>query len=257
MATLKFKDPETGEVRKTWAPTVDAYSKTQTDSLLANKVPTTRKINGKALSSDVTLGLDDIGAAPAGYGLGAAPVELPSSDFNNVIKSGWYAYGNPNSYANAPSIGYCPLMVMNRADDTIVQVAVNGAGKTVRRVHVNGAWSAWEWIDPPMAEGVEYRTTERYLNYPVYAKIIYAGDIAGSTSVTIDIVSVAEGEQSPVNHIVSIEGMSVSSNQVFVPSLVSVSSARGRHIGTITLKNSYTSTLQANYVLVKYTKYNS
>lgn len=38
-----------------------------------------------------------------------------------------------------------------------------------------------EWINPPMAVGVEYRTTERYLGSPVYAKLIDAGILPNST----------------------------------------------------------------------------
>lgn len=30
-------------------------------------------------------------------------------------------------------------------------------------------WNPWEWVNPPMALGVEYRTTGRYKNKPVYA----------------------------------------------------------------------------------------
>jgi hypothetical protein len=42
------------------------YTETETDSLLSGKVPTTRTVNGKALSSDVTLTPADIGAQPSG-----------------------------------------------------------------------------------------------------------------------------------------------------------------------------------------------
>lgn len=34
---------------------------------------------------------------------------------------------------------------------------------------------AQEWINPPMAVGVEYRTTERYLGKPVYVKAVSVG----------------------------------------------------------------------------------
>ena len=38
-----------------------------------------------------------------------------------------------------------------------------------------GQWDPLEYIDPPMALGVEYRTTERYLGKPVYCKLINCG----------------------------------------------------------------------------------
>lgn len=38
-----------------------------------------------------------------------------------------------------------------------------------------GQWDPLEYIDPPMALGVEYRTTERYLGKPVYVKVVDCG----------------------------------------------------------------------------------
>lgn len=37
------------------------------------------------------------------------------------------------------------------------------------------AWQPWEWENPPMAVGVEYRTTERFLGKPVYVKVFDCG----------------------------------------------------------------------------------
>ena len=36
----------------------------------------------------------------------------------------------------------------------------------------NGKWQPVEWINPPMTLGTEYRTTERYMGKPVYAKLV-------------------------------------------------------------------------------------
>ncbi len=37
-----------------------------------------------------------------------------------------------------------------------------------------------EWINPPMEQGVEYRTTERWRGNPVYTKLVYCGYLANS-----------------------------------------------------------------------------
>ena len=37
-----------------------------------------------------------------------------------------------------------------------------------RRALNNGVWGPFEWVNPPMQLGVEYRTTERYLGKPVH-----------------------------------------------------------------------------------------
>ena len=39
MAVLKYKDPVTGEVKKVGSPTIDAYSKNETDAKLETKAP--------------------------------------------------------------------------------------------------------------------------------------------------------------------------------------------------------------------------
>lgn len=49
------------------------------------------------------------------------------------------------------------------------------ASTSITRVKVNGVWQPFEWVNPPMNPGVEYRTTERYLGKPVYCKLVNAG----------------------------------------------------------------------------------
>lgn len=50
---------------------------------------------------------------------------------------------------------------------------------------MNGA--AKEWINPPMQLGVEYRTTERYSNKPVFVMAVDGGVFPNSSSKTIDV----------------------------------------------------------------------
>ena len=57
----------------------------------------------------------------------------------------------------------------------------------------NGVVGEWEWVNPPMALGVEYRTTERYMGKPVYAKCVNYGYItAGEHSIAHGIESIDE-----------------------------------------------------------------
>jgi hypothetical protein len=44
----------------------------------------------------------------------------------------------------------------------------------------NGTWLEWEWENPPMVPGVEYRTTERYNGKPVYIKEISCGSVSAT-----------------------------------------------------------------------------
>lgn len=56
-----------------------------------------------------------------------------------------------------------------------------------------GNGTPWEWPDPLMIPGVEYRTTERFLGDPVYAKVVDLSNWPGDgvvTSLGIDGVSI-------------------------------------------------------------------
>lgn len=51
-----------------------------------------------------------------------------------------------------------------------------------RIVKTNNVWQPFEWENPPMVLGVEYRTTERYLGKPVYAKLVDCGKAGAGTA---------------------------------------------------------------------------
>ena len=51
----------------------------------------------------------------------------------------------------------------------------NSNGSVAIKTCENGIWGPLEYLNPPMAMGVEYRTTERYNGKAVYAKLIDAG----------------------------------------------------------------------------------
>ena len=52
-------------------------------------------------------------------------------------------------------------------------------------ITVPDVWNSWEWINPPMLLGTEYRTTERYLGKPVYAKLVDLGE--GTNGKTVNV----------------------------------------------------------------------
>lgn len=72
-----------------------------------------------------------------------------------------------------------------RSSDTYATLdIVSGIGGHVSRITktlTNGAWTALEWENPPMALGVEYRTRQRYLGKPVYAKVFDVGELPTNT----------------------------------------------------------------------------
>ena len=130
------------------------------------------------------------GVAPAGYGLGGIGKRV--TDMNNAQESGFYsALGASNLPPNVESVQYGSVLVLCSQKDRVTQIyfqdVTNGTGAiAVRRLNGNG-WSQWEFINPPMELGVEYRTTERYQGKPVYVKLVDCGALPNSASKSISI----------------------------------------------------------------------
>ena len=130
--------------------------------------------------------IEEIGAAPAGFGLGRSAVSIPSSDnLNNYKVGGWYQF--TKGVANAP-FDYGMMLVIHGVnyDNDTFQYAFSRypENNMALRQLLEGSWGEWEWINPPMAIGVEYRTTERYKGKPVYARIIDFGKLPNATTKT-------------------------------------------------------------------------
>ena len=146
--------------------------------------------NWTAISiTDVIRGLTaaDVGAAPDGYGLGANNPRFPSGyDANQALTSGWW-----QASVNVPGNAWCLLFVLARGDivyqEALTDRDASGIESTcrLRRVLFRGTWTQWEWVNPPMQIGVEYRTTERWDKKPVYAKIFYFGLLPNASRKTI------------------------------------------------------------------------
>lgn len=118
----------------------------------------------------------NIGAAPDGYGLGAATVTLTASDdLDNVSGNGWYYWGS-SVPANTPTLinaestpAWCSMLVI---DSTQIVCSSNDRNNVAMRTKNNAGWTPWEYVNPALKLGVEYRTTERYLSKPVYKKLL-------------------------------------------------------------------------------------
>lgn len=128
--------------------------------------------------------------APSGYGLGGANVYTPNGNWDNATENGWYS-GRGNSPTGYAVHGF----VIKYTDDYIIQQVYSiGSGVGVgtecaRRMKNKEGWQPWEWVNPPMVVGVEYRTTQRYEGKPVYVKTINFGTLpaSGSTNVSTGI----------------------------------------------------------------------
>lgn len=129
----------------------------------------------------------NIETAPSGYGLGDSWNVAPSRDANLIAGSGFQM-----AVLNTPSgNSWWGILSFIYDTDSATQWAIpqNTAayyGSVCKREKRAGTWNAWEWINPPMQLGVEYRTTERYLGKPVYVQAVNFGTLpnAATKSVT-------------------------------------------------------------------------
>ena len=159
--------------------------------------------DGNLLDSGKQLTPEAIGAAPAGYGLGGTDAtqladvpenESGNKDLNLAVNNGWYYIYNSQNYDNFPGTsdggpdgGYHVMRVdtFRTLTQTIYFGYQDWAGCIIKRYqyHGTGAWSEWEWINPPMVPGVLYRTTERFNGWqPVYIIAISCGTMPDANS---------------------------------------------------------------------------
>ena len=126
----------------------------------------------------------NIGAAPDGYGLGGTAVRLtPTDNLDTLMKNGWFDYNRDNApQGSLPSalITYATLIRVSVAGSTCVQEAFDPTdsdnhGCVLRRTIYGTKVYPWEYVNPPMIIGREYRTTERYNYYVVYKRITSDG----------------------------------------------------------------------------------
>jgi hypothetical protein len=166
-------------------------------------VPTTRKINGLPLSADIDLTAEKVGAAPFGFGLGlmgftdgvttgiecATPAEVDGRTAN-----GFWVYKSDTPLLTSDTTGVYSKHVTGitfaYGSGVATQIGFCNYKQPrwiVRSKYTN--WSDWEWVNPPMIASVEYRTTERCGDLPVYAKrISYTPGVEkGSTTSTVSV----------------------------------------------------------------------
>lgn len=112
--------------------------------------------------------------APSGYGLGTVGTAIDS--WNNALANGYYISGVDGPFAGS----YFQGLVVNYGNEIIVQKVWQTWGNALHsaeRRKIDGTWTPWEWVNPPMVAGTEYRTIERYKGSAVYKKVNSNGDV--------------------------------------------------------------------------------
>ena len=118
---------------------------------------------------------------PRQWGLGTTNIGGESYDANNCMENGWYIC-NVNTPTGA---WWYVFTAANYSNAVIVQKAwYYNYGKVIECMRLGwldvsvdrgGGWQPWEYVNPPLQLGTEYRTTERYLGKPVYCKVVDFG----------------------------------------------------------------------------------
>lgn len=158
-------------------------------------IPTTAEDVG-ARSSNWLPTIAEIGAAPAGCGLGGTTAPFNYANIDNVKANGWYRCTCLDTYMGGITFHYAYMRVdawdMNSLTQTLFPVGI--ANISLMRTCIDGVWQEWEWVNPPMIKRVEYRTTERYNAKPVYAYALPLGTLpnAGDKDVAHGIDDVDE-----------------------------------------------------------------
>ena len=124
------------------------------------------------------------GAAPAGYGLGASAKHLASWD--DVSANGFF-YANSDGPTSGWWFGICKVAANDASRFvTVWKIGENGIWyKCERQYYAGVGWGSWEFANPPMTLGTEYRTTRRYLGKAVYVKLVNFGAMPNNASLTV------------------------------------------------------------------------
>ena len=144
-----------------------------------------------------------IGAAPAGWGFGEDLLHDESRKIMEISGESLDTFKEKINTILATMANYTAKLVIVRAPTTVagdpytrcgnglgILYRGNGAKEAVlmslsyqswtrgcnwRIQKYNDTWSGFMWENPPMYAGVEYLTTERFLDKPVYTKLVSFG----------------------------------------------------------------------------------
>lgn len=208
----------------------------------------------------------NINAAPGGFGWGGNAVSPPNKSLDDAKETGLYLCG-PN-YIGAPSgqeyIGYGTVLSIKRSDDSVIQVywtdttsLIAGTPLNLVRKFDGTKWYPWEWVNPPMELGTEYRTTERYLGKPVYVKAFNISSLPNNNSLSVNIGTNSDGSADET--IRAIAGYGVTSNGNAIPAFAWSRDPSKKiylqlYVWIAYLETTFDASSEGATIVVKYTK---
>jgi len=131
---------------------------------------------------------------PVTMGRGALSVRLTAqADLNDVRTNGWYDWLSGSAPANAPggpcTGSMCSMRVFSRGCACIQECCdtTSYRGCRIQRTLNDDVIGEWEWINPPMVTGYEFRTTQRYNGKPVYMQLVNFGALPASSTKSVTV----------------------------------------------------------------------
>lgn len=145
----------------------------------------------------------EIGAASTSSGYGSTAINLGSfeneEDLTTAIEAVYVNMSNSEtkmirfqSYPSTSDYNFYGVLAKSSANygSLHVQTAFS-RGTMLLKTKFAGVWQPLEWENPPMKLDVEYRTTERWDDKPVYAKrISYTPTEAITASTTVQTINI-------------------------------------------------------------------
>lgn len=172
------------------------YSGEEVDALLAKAASAVRYDTAQSLTTaQQAQARSNISAAPDGFGYGGAldtvsgatdeeflaavEAKLATMPYMGAMQINW------GSYPALDGLARVGTLAKHNGGQYASLTGYSYGGTAITRCKNAGTWGPWEWVNPPLALGVEYRTTERYLGKPVYVKLVNFGALpnAGSKDV--------------------------------------------------------------------------
>lgn len=175
------------------APALDAEHLNKIEQGIADAVSVTPQTLSDAQQARAR---GNINAAPGGFGLGNSEPRYATTDTagpysaDTITETCFFV-----AKTNTPTGDWCYGLCISREPSKKIQImwSEQGSGSWIydgcyaERIMKAGIWGPWEWVNPPMELGVEYRTTERYLHKPVYVKVVDCGMLPNNTSKTVSL----------------------------------------------------------------------
>lgn len=251
---------------------VSQYSGEEIDDLLGKAGAGTVRYDAAQTLTDAqkAQARSNIGAAPSRFGLGenltTGPLMqvLTEETLDTTYNNGWY-------FANGVNIaGFSQAIIrVDSSGRTIYQTAYVALkdGYVLRRCLVDtigsppyNSFGSWEWVNPPMQLGVEYRTTERYLGKPVYIRLEAITALPNNNTLTVSKVGVPSGGTLFVDNIVDYRAEFYSQPSVYsIPynDVIDIPQCNGSRYGdgiTYSVRTKLDYTNFAGRIWIKYTK---